>query len=129
MFWQSKDFLLHKIIKAERMLIILKTTTLIRNRLADAPQILNCSETKRTVLNLCGADEYSTADDIRIASYYDVHEIYDEYPSGFGYIVTYEIGVGFYAIVAFDRLGESSKFYVELIDCGASLLESNEYLI
>lgn len=111
------------------MLIVLKTTTFVRNRLADAPHILNSTETKRTILNLCGASEYSTADDVRIATYYDVNDVYDEYPSGYGYVVTYEIGVGFYAIVGFDRLGESSKFRAELIDCGATLLESNEYLI
>ena len=65
---------------------------------------------------------------MRVATYYDVYEVYDEYPSGYGYIVTYEIGVGFYAIVAFDRLGESSKFRLELVDSGVALLESNEYL-
>ena len=43
-------------------------------------------------------------------------------------ILTYEIGVGFYAIVAFDRLGESSKFRLELVDSGVALLESNGYL-
>ncbi len=111
------------------MLIVLKTTTFVKNRLADAPHILNSAETQHTVLNLCGADECSTIADVRIATYYDVNEIYDEYPRGYGYIVTYEIGVGFYAIVAFDRLGESSRFRAELIDCGATLLESNEYLI
>ena len=111
------------------MLIVLKTTILVRNRLADAPHILNSTATKRTILNLCGASEYSTADDVRIATYYDVNEIYDEYPCDYGYVATYEIGVGLYAITAFDRLGDSSMFKVELIDCGATLLESNEYLI
>ena len=110
------------------MLIVLKTTTFVKNRLADAPHIINCTETKRTILNLCGADECSSVDDVRVATYYDVNDVYDEYPSGYGYIVTYEIGVGFYAIVAFDRLGESSKFRLELVDSGVALLESNEYL-
>ena len=110
------------------MLIVLKTTTFVRNRLADAPHIFNSAETKRNVLNLCDAGECSSVDDVRIATYYDVNEVYDEYPSGYGYVVTYDIGVGFYAIVGFDRLGESSKFRAELIDCGATLLESNDYL-
>lgn len=111
------------------MLIVLKTTTFVKNRLADAPYILSCAETKHIVLSLCGADDCSIIDDVRIATYYDVNEIYDEYPRGYGYIVTYEIGVGFYAIVAFDRLGESSRFSLELVDSGEALLESNEYLI
>jgi len=111
------------------MLIVLKTTIFVKNRLADAPHIFNSAETKHTVLSLCGADEYSTIADVRIANYYDVNEIYDEYPRGYGYIVTYEIGVGFYAVVSFDRLGESSKFSLELVDSGEALLESNEYLI
>ncbi|MBO7480619.1 MAG: hypothetical protein J6T63_00765 [Bacteroidales bacterium] len=111
------------------MLIVLKTTTFVKNRLADAPHILNSTETKRTILKLCGASEYSTSDDVRIATYYDVNEIYDEYPRGYGYIVTYEIGVGFYAIVAFDRVGESLMFSLELVDSGEALLESNEYFI
>lgn len=110
------------------MLIVLKTTILVRNRLTDAPNVITCAEAKRTLLKLCGVGECSSVEDVRIVTYYDVNDIYDEYPSGYGYIVTYEIGVGFYAIVAFDRLGESSKFRLELVDSGATLLESNEYL-
>lgn len=90
--------------------------------------LLESSQVKRDVLKLCGAGSdsgYST-DDVKLLDWdYNSDMIGDSYT---GYIVTYEIGTGYYALVSLVEFDETSRYEIKLVYRGRSLSDLNEYI-
>ena len=89
--------------------------------------LIESQEVKRDVLKLCGAiDKGYSTDDVKVLNWdYNSEMIGDAYT---GYIVTYEIGTGYYALVSLIEFDETSRYEIELVYKGRSLSDLNEYV-
>lgn len=88
--------------------------------------LIESSEVKRDVLKLCGAgSDYSTSD-VKVLDWdYNSDMVGNTYT---GYIVTYEIGTGYYALVSLVEFEESSRYEIELVYRGRSLTDLRDYV-
>lgn len=89
--------------------------------------LIESQQVKRDVLKLCGAIDkgYSTSD-VKVLNWdFNSEMIGDAYT---GYIVTYEIGRGYYALVSLVEFDGTSKYDIDLIYRGRSLSDLNEYI-
>ena len=89
--------------------------------------LIESQQVKRDVLKLCEAIDkgYSTSD-VKVLNWdFNSEMIGDAYT---GYIVTYEIGRGYYALVSLVEFDGTSKYDIDLIYRGRSLSDLNEYI-
>ena len=110
-----------KSLKIGLLILIATVMTGCGSDLIESPQV------KRDVLKLCGASNkgYSTSD-VKVLNWdFNSELIGDSYA---GYIVTYEIGSGYYALVSLIEFYESSRYEIELIYRGRSLSDLNDYI-
>jgi len=88
--------------------------------------LIESQQVKRDVLKMCGAgSDYSTSD-VKVLDW-----DYNSDMAGYsytGYIVTYEIGTGYYALVSLVEFDESSRYEIELVYRGRSLSDLNDYV-
>lgn len=112
-----------KITKSLRILLLVLVAAVLTSCGTD---LIESSQVKRDVLKLCGAgSDYSTSD-VRVLDWdYNSDLIGNAYT---GYIVTYEIGTGYYALVSLVEFEESSRYQLELIYRGRSLTDLREYV-
>ena len=90
-------------------------------------ELIESQQVKRDVLKLCGAIDkgYSTSD-VKVLNWdFNSELIGDAYT---GYIVTYEIGTGYYALVSLVEFDGTSRYDIKLIYRGRSLSDLNEYI-
>ena len=89
------------------------------------PEMMESREVKQDVLKLCGASNYFP-NDVKVLDW-SVNEnlIGDAY---LGYIVTYEKGTGYYALVNLIEFDNSSRYELELIYRGRSLSDLNDHI-
>ena len=86
-------------------------------------ELIESSEVKRDVLKLCGAGSGYSTDDVKVLDWdYNSDMVGDSYT---GYIVTYEIGTGYYALVSLVEFDETSRYEIKLVYRGRSLSDLN----
>ena len=109
------------------MLFVLVTIAITGCGLLDSG-LMESQEVKRDVLKLCGATVkgWSTSDVKVIDWNFDAELIGDTYT---GYLVTYEIGTGYYALVNLIEFDNTSRYEIELVYRGRSLSDLNSNLI
>lgn len=109
------------------MLFVLVTIAITGCGLLDSG-LMESQEVKRDVLKLCGATDkgWSTSDVKVIDWNFDAELIGDTYT---GYLVTYEIGTGYYALVNLIEFDNTSRYEIELVYRGRSLSDLNSNLI
>ena len=89
---------------------------------------MESQEVKRDVLKLCGAiDKGWSTSDVKVIDWiFDADLMGDTYT---GYLVTYEIGTGYYALVNLIEFDNTSRYEIELVYRGRSLSDLNSNLI
>lgn len=109
------------------MLFVLVTIAITGCGLLDSG-LMESQEVKRDVLKLCGATDkgWSTSDVKVIDWIFNADLIGDTYT---GYLVTYEIGTGYYALVNLIEFDNTSRYEIELVYRGRSLSDLNSNLI
>lgn len=114
-------------LKALRMvLIVLAAAVMTGCGLLEPDEVMESSKVKQDVLKLCGAGDNYSPSDVKVLDWnYNVDVIGDAYT---GYLVTYEIGTGYYALVSLIEFDNSSRYELELIYRGRSLSDLNNHL-
>jgi len=109
------------------MLFVLVTVAITGCGLLDSG-LMESQEVKRDVLKLCGAiDKGWSTSDVKVIDWiFDAELIGDTYT---GYLVTYEIGTGYYALVNLIEFDNTSRYEIELVYRGRSLSDLNSNLI
>ena len=109
------------------MLFVLVTIAITGCGLLDSG-LMESQEVKRDVLKLCGAiDKGWSTSDVKVIDWiFDADLMGDTYT---GYLVTYEIGTGYYALVNLIEFDNTSRYEIELVYRGRSLSDLNSNLI
>lgn len=109
------------------MLFVLVTVAITGCGLLDSG-LMESQEVKRDVLKLCGAiDKGWSTSDVKVIDWiFDADLMGDTYT---GYLVTYEIGTGYYALVNLIEFDNTSRYEIELVYRGRSLSDLNSNLI
>ena len=112
--------------KAVKIVLVAFTVVLFTGcGLLDDPEVINDWSVKQDVLKLCHASSYSPNDVTVLNWSLDQNMLGDKYT---GYIVTYEIGSGYYALASVVEFDETSKYEVRVVYHGKSLAKINDYI-
>jgi hypothetical protein len=116
-----------KLSKTLRIILFVVVATFMTGCGLMESDLIESQQVKRDVLKLCGATDkgYSTSD-VKVLNWdFNSDLIGDAYT---GYIVTYEIGTGYYALVSLVEFDGTSRYDIDLIYRGRSLSDLNEYV-
>ena len=116
-----------KLSKTLRIILFVVVATFMTGCGLMESDLIESQQVKRDVLKLCGATDkgYSTSD-VKVLNWdFNSDLIGDAYT---GYIVTYEIGTGYYALVSLVEFDETSRYDIKLIYKGRSLTDLNRYV-
>lgn len=113
-------------LKTIRMFLFVLVATIATGCGLLEPEMMESPQVKQDVLKLCGAGNNYFANDVKVLDW-SINEnlIGDAY---IGYIVTYEIGTGYYALVNLIEFDDSSRYEQELIYRGRSLSDLNDHI-
>lgn len=116
-----------KLLKIVRVTLFVFVATVITGCGLLEPEMADKQSVKRDVLKLCGAGSDWSTSDVKVLDWSLNEEVFGD--SYTGYLVTYEIGTGYYALVSLIEFDGTSRYEIKLIYRGRSLSDLNEYII
>lgn len=116
-----------KLLKTVGVILFVFVATVITGCDLLGPEMADKQSVKRDVLKLCGAGSDWSTSDVKVLDWsLNTDLIGDTYT---GYLVTYEIGSGYYALVSLIEFDETSRYEIELVYRGRSLSDLNSHII
>jgi hypothetical protein len=116
-----------KLLKTVRVTLFVLVATVITGCGLLESDLIESQNVKRDVLKLCGAGSDWSTSDVKVLNWsWNTDLIGDTYT---GYLVTYEIGSGYYALVSLIEFDETSRYEIELVYRGRSLSDLNSHII
>jgi len=116
-----------KLLKMVRVTLFVFVATVITGCGLLESDLIESQNVKRDVLKLCGAGSDWSTSDVKVLNWsWNTDLIGDTYT---GYLVTYEIGSGYYALVSLIEFDETSRYEIELVYRGRSLSDLNSHII
>lgn len=113
-------------LKTAKIILFVLVATIMSGCGMLEPEMMESRKVKQDVLKLCGMNDKYSPNDVTVLDWtLNSEAVGDAY---IGYIVTYEIGRGYYALVSLIEFDNTSRYDLELVYRGRSLTELNEYI-